>query len=202
MHEQIPDRKTRKDAIRKAVLSRRRSLDATEAEARSQKIRGRLRDFDLLSDARCVHAFWPIHEKREVDLRPLLRQWVNDGRTVVLPVVRRPDSGSDLRLEHRRFTLEDHLVLSDWGIAEPVSGEEVAVDEIDAVLVPALSVDAGGTRIGYGMGFYDRFLREVDAVRICPIYDEDMTGELPREAHDEPVDIAVTEHRTMTLRRT
>lgn len=200
MNEPARNPNVRKDAIRRAVLARRRSLDATTAAEHSENIRDRLADIDLLSEARCVHAFWPIHEKREVDLRPLLRRWVDEGRTVVLPVVRRPDSGSHPLLEHRTFTREDHLVLSDWGIAEPVSGEQVAARDLDVIIVPALSVDARGTRIGYGMGFYDRFLRGAEAARICPIYDADVADDLPREHHDEPVDVVVTECRTMSLR--
>lgn len=198
----LQDAKTRKAEIRSTVLERRRSMAESDAAALSRVICRRLADIRLLSEARCVHAFWPIHEKREVDLRPLLRSWVDEGRIVVLPVVGRRRPGTPVRLEHRRFTLDDHLVVSDLGIAEPISGDAVDIADIDAVIVPALSVDSEGFRIGYGMGYYDRFLNDADAVRICPIYDMDVAVDLPREEHDQPVDIVVTEHRTMTLRRT
>lgn len=202
MTQSIRNPAGRKAEIRRACLGRRLDMDAAVAAEHSRSIVNRLAGLDLLSDAGCVHAFWPIHEKREVDLRPLLRRWAAEGRTVVLPVVRYADPGVPPELEHRRFTDEQRLVTSSWGIAEPLEDELIDPGEIDAVLVPALAVARDGTRLGYGMGFYDRFLSHVDAIRICPLYDGEVVSAVPREDHDEQVDIIVTERRTMTLRRT
>ncbi|NNF03356.1 MAG: 5-formyltetrahydrofolate cyclo-ligase [Rhodothermales bacterium] len=202
MKQPFPDPAARKADLRRAASRRRSAVDETAAAERSRAIVDRLCSLDLLSEAGCVHAFWPIHEKREVDLRSMLRSWVREGRTVVLPVVKKSAPGSPPELEHRRFTSENELVVSKWGIAEPVVGEEIDPRKIDVILVPALAVDDLGTRLGYGKGFYDGFLSTIEAVRVCPIYDDDVVSSLPREDHDEQVDIIVTECRTMTPGRT
>lgn len=64
----------------------------------------------------------------------------------------------------------------------------------DIIIVPALSVDKNGHRIGYGKGYYDRFLRSFDGVSICPCYDELLTDTLPTHENDVKIKIIATRH--------
>lgn len=94
---------------------------------------------------------------------------------------------------HLRYTDEANLRLNQWGIAEPLDGDPVAVEDLDAVIVPALGAARNGHRIGYGFGFYDEFLAETSALKIVPVYDACVVEAVPVDPHDIRVDVLVTE---------
>lgn len=90
----------------------------------------------------------------------------------------------------------DDFTLSEFGIREPVG--KAYAGEIDAVVVPLLAVDERGARLGYGGGFYDRFLREhPNAKRIGFCYDFQIVDEVPTEETDELLDDIVTDKRSV-----
>lgn len=110
------------------------------------------------------HLFLPIVEKKEVDTEVLLNVLLGRDKTVVV-------SKSDFTtgtMQH--FVLEEHTLIrkNAYGIPEPVSGIPIEVTDIDVVFVPLLAFDVSGHRIGYGKGFYDRFLAECrkDVVKV------------------------------------
>lgn len=187
-------------AIRRSELARfRQSLGAEEHARRSERIITRLKELPEVSRARSVHVYWPIAGRNEVDTRPLITWLYTHKKQIVLPVVVTRDV-REARLEHRSYTGEDALVRNRWGIEEPAMTDEVPVDNIDVVIVPALGVDRQGNRIGYGRGYYDRFLAQIDVPTICPVFRECLLDELPVEPHDVPVRIVVTEHEIARLR--
>ena len=177
------------------------ALPAHEASRASARIAERLLDTEYILQADCVHAYWPIHEKREVDITAVIRSLASRGTQVLLPVVEHVSAGH-VEMTHRPFSSESDLVLSDLGILEPKRSPAIDPSCIDVVLVPAMAVDGRGNRIGYGLGFYDRFLSKISAKRICPIYDRDLVHTVPSDPHDQRMDIIVTEHRTLTIPRT
>lgn len=99
------------------------------------------------------HLFLPIEINKEVSTDPIIDLLRQSGKNIVVPKV---INGEEL--EH--FLLEENTVLelNPWGIPEPVGGKRVAVDQIDLVFVPLLAFDKSGHRVGYGKGYYDRFL--------------------------------------------
>lgn len=132
----------------------------------------------------------------EVDTRPLIAWLYTHKKQIVLPVVLNETEGVH-RLEHRQYSGEDALVRNGWGILQPVKSDTVPVQSIDAVVVPALGVDRQGNRIGYGRGFYDRFLRDLRVPTICPVFGECLIDQIPNETHDVPVQIIVTEREVV-----
>ena len=104
-------------------------------------------------DYNYYHIFLPIEEKHEVDTGPLIELLRQTGKSIVVPKVI-----MDSRLEHYLLEEETMLDLNHWGIPEPVEGKRVSADRIDLVFVPLLAFDSDGHRVGYGKGFYDRFL--------------------------------------------
>ena len=82
-----------------------------------------------------------------------------------------------------------------WGISEPERGQSVSMDELDAVVVPALGAARDGHRVGYGLGYYDEFLALVAAPRICLVYEACIVDHVPFSEHDVPVDIVVSESK-------
>ena len=120
------------------------------------------------------------------------------GQRVVCPRV----AGADT-LDHFEVTDLDAFVEGPMGLREPDPDRSEPIDlgEVDVMLVPALAFDRSGIRLGYGAGYYDRALAELRrhgrATVIGLAYDEQVVDELPREAHDQPVDLIVTETRTI-----
>lgn len=81
-----------------------------------------------------------------------------------------------------------------WGLREPVGpllGPD-AIHSCDIAFIPALAVDHAGYRLGRGGGFYDRALADFTGVRCAVVFTEELVESLPTEAHDEPVDVALS----------
>ena len=155
----------------------------------------RLAQLPELAAADVVYAYWPHLAVREVDIRPVLCYLRALGCTIGLPVV---DFACDEpRMEHRVWNSEKQMQANRWGVLEPVTGQTLTLDKIDAVLVPALGLDQAGHRVGFGKGYYDRFLSGIDAVFVCPIFAECRVPCIKTEPHDVSVDVIVTEHDVM-----
>ena len=108
--------------------------------------------------ARTVHLFLPIRRLCEVDTYPLLDEVFRQGKTAVVSV----SDFSSGSMTHYRLCETDPLAENAFGIPEPARPEtleQIAPAEIDLVVVPLLAYDVRGRRVGYGRGFYDRFLR-------------------------------------------
>lgn len=136
------------------------------------------------------HLFLSISEKKEVDTETVLHILHGKDKNVVV-------SKSDFESgELTNYLLTDSTILktNSWGIPEPVDGIEIPAEKIDVVFLPLLAFDQKGNRIGYGKGFYDRFLSEC-ANRVLKIGLSffEAEDELPGvEPHDIPLDYCVT----------
>ena len=141
-----------KSQIRKQYKSLREGLSKTQIEDRSISIANRCLELPIWNK-QIMHIFLSIENQKEVDtsfLRTLLQ---GKDKEIVIPKI--IDSES---LQH--FLLTDHTLLkkNSLGIPEPVSGIEIKPSLIDVVFIPLLSFDYKGNRVGYGKGYYDRFL--------------------------------------------
>ena len=104
----------------------------------------------------CIHSYIPSLKLREPETATIVRylRFKNPGLNVVVP---RIDNHSG-KMDHIRFEEADSLVRNVFGIDEPLNGIKTEEREIDLVLVPLLAFDTKGNRVGYGKGYYDRFL--------------------------------------------
>lgn len=176
-----------KAALRKRFRAWRAALDEAEYARRSAALCAVLRSYAPLRAARTVAAFWPLVDRREPDLRPLLHALAALGVRVALPAVA-PDGVSMV------FRAMDGRWAEDGaGIAAP-QGEIVPPGTLDVVVVPALAVARSGVRLGYGKGFYDRYLAGHALRTVVPIFDALFVGALPSDAHDVRVEAVATEH--------
>jgi 5-formyltetrahydrofolate cyclo-ligase len=111
-----------------------------------------------LSFIKTIHIFLPIREKREPDTWLIIDRMQNEFPQIRLSV---PRVNNKTRvLENFYYESRAQLVKSKWGIEEPGSGILTPSAAIDMVLVPLLCADAEGHRVGYGGGYYDKFLKE------------------------------------------
>ncbi len=99
------------------------------------------------------HIFMSVVEKREVDTSFLIGLLRENGKQIAVPKM-----GPNGSLAHLLLTEDTPLIPNHWGIPEPAKGSPVAAETIDVVFVPLLAFDEKGNRVGYGGGYYDRFL--------------------------------------------
>ena len=134
-----------------------------------------------------VAAYWRIRD--EMDCQPILVRLMHDGKTVVLPVVTGPDEPLEMRV------WEEGAPLYEAGFGTFAPSDLAPQMEPDVMLVPLLGFDKFGTRLGYGGGYYDRTLaymqKKPKLVGLAFAAQE--LDVIPREGHDVPLDMVVTE---------
>ena len=144
--------------------------------------------------AKTIFAFWGI-PGREPDTARLIGELVRRGKTVGLP---RMLPGR--RMEVRRYDPDRPLVKVSFGISEP--GEDCPLirrEDIDLALVPAVCYDRRGCRLGFGGGYYDRWLEHFSGVTVGLCREAVLQDRVPDEAHDAIVDILLTERESLSL---
>ncbi len=169
--------------------------DVSRAQA-ATLISARLLNLVSEIDPSIVSVFWPIEQNGEIDTRPFIRELVESGVIVALPQVSATESGIMLM---RRFVDESDLDVSGWGALEPQSGRLISPAEMDLVVVPALAADRYGARVGYGLGYYDRFLEYVHCPTVSIIYSSCLLDHIPAQPHDIPTNYVVTELDTIVI---
>ena len=145
-----------KNELRQQNLARQRSLSENERRDLSARIAESFFSQFELASVSYLHLFIPIEKFNEVDTRPILERIWNEYPYVVT-VVPRVDFEED-ELTNLRFDPDTEVVQNIWNIEEPTHDDFVETELIDMVLVPGLAFDLQGHRVGYGKGFYDRFL--------------------------------------------
>ncbi|HUO88550.1 MAG TPA: 5-formyltetrahydrofolate cyclo-ligase [Rhizomicrobium sp.] len=177
---------TPKTSLRNEARARRAVLTRADFAGRIAAV---AKDLPLAPGA-IVAGYYPVRD--EADPRALMSALAALGHPIALPVI----VAERAALVFRRWRTGDPLAPNAYGIAEPLAGAQEV--EPDAVLVPLLAFDAGGHRLGYGGGYYDRTLdrirkaKPVLAVGIA--YAGQEVALLPREAHDHALDMMLTEN--------
>ena len=146
----------KKAELREEYLKKRQLLSDEECETLSSTVAARVFERIDFSTVGTVHLFLPIERFREIDTWQIVyRIWTQfPSVRVVVPKVDRPTGG----MTGIELTKTTPLDLSGWGVPEPLTGPVIDPTDIDVVFVPLLCSDVLGYRVGYGKGFYDRFL--------------------------------------------
>ena len=134
-----------------------------------------------------VAAYWRIRD--ELDCQPILVRLMDSFQPVVLPVVLGPEEALEMRI------WEQGAALYPSGFGTLAPAELAPQAEPDVVLMPLLGFDRMGTRLGYGGGYYDRTLAQLSKKpRLIGLaFAAQELDAIPREAHDIPLDVVVTE---------
>lgn len=163
-----------KTDLRVRAKSIRKTLDIARL---SEGVCAEIRQMDIYKSSKNVLIFYPLHY--EINLLGLLQ----DNKNFYLPKV----CGNELLV----CPYSDNLVKSQFNVCEPCSNP-VTAEIIDLAVVPALMADKDGYRLGYGSGFYDRFLSANPKIKtIVPIANELFVDKLPREDFDVKIDYII-----------
>ncbi len=181
-----------KELLRKIYRQKRRELNPYKAELLSQQIAENFKKALSFDKINYLHTFYPIHGKVEVNTL-LICNYIRKS----YPQVRLILSKSNLRsntLNHFVWQEDTPLTTNSWGILEPEGGEEVNSKDLDVILVPLLAFDKEGNRVGYGKGFYDRFLKEIraDALKIGLSFFNAVSGNIDACDYDVPLNSCIT----------
>ena len=170
-----------KKELRKKIREQKRAMTAAEIEERSRKLGELFLSSEAYRNAKSIYGYLPYNQ--EVRTVPMLEQAQKDGKRVAVPKC----YGDEMRF----IWLDDLTAVEKGyaGIPEPVADGPVADDEAALVLMPGMAFDPQGHRIGYGGGFYDKFLaQEPNHPTLALCYEFQMLPYLETEEFDIPVD--------------
>lgn len=184
-----------KQQIRQLAKERIANMSLDERIRATQLILQRARAFLLTTDAQLAAFYMPISD--EIDIVPLIRWWQQRGLPVALPRTLTQEK----RLEFRRvIRLEIDLQVGAFGILEPKpSCPLVTPDEIDIIVVPGLAFDECCNRLGRGLGYYDRFLKNLPqrTLKVALAFECQIMPRIPIKPNDVPMDTVITEKRAI-----
>jgi len=186
-----------KEELRKFYLEKRKSFSSHLLEEKSnQIINNFLGHFNITG---LVHVFLPIKKFNEINTWPLVEKLYVLNISVATSVL---DFESN-DLLHYRLSNESKFKINDWGVPEPVDGIEVNPMEIQHVIIPLIICDEIGHRIGYGKGFYDKFLSkcspEINKIGFSIFEPIEKFEEI--EPHDIALDYCVSPSKVYNFKR-
>jgi 5-formyltetrahydrofolate cyclo-ligase len=179
-----------KGDFRSAYRKIRDSIPRDQKESMDRSIFGHLLGWRVYRDARGIFCF--VSFRSEIDTMGILEAALAEGKTVAVPRI------DPLAKEMKAYVVGDlkrDLTPGFYGILEPeLSCEEARDDAIELVIAPGLAFTPRGDRLGYGGGFYDRFIKKHYTIASCALtYDRLVVDALPVKEHDRAVDYLITE---------
>jgi len=188
--------------LRKKILSRRDVLASSRQSDKSRRIGNTLLELPLLNN--CTTLLIYVAFRSEVQTLPIITALLKAGKTVAVPLT----LVRERRL--RSIIIEDpqkDLSAGYCGIPEPknslIHNKTIDPAAIDLVIVPGSVFDRQGGRLGYGGGYYDRFLsmEAPQATRLALAYELQIVNKIHLEPHDQTMDMIITENSVYTCRR-
>ncbi len=189
-----------KKELRKSMLANRMGQSDAEVAEKSRNIAERLRALPEFEQAGVVMFY--LDFRKEVQTGALIADCLAKGKRVVIPIT---DQANTALIPSELKDFPGDLTSGTWGILEPKPDRVRPVDpqEIDLVVVPGVSFDPNGNRLGYGGGFYDRFLLRTkpDATFVALAFELQIMDDVYPEEHDHPVHYVITEDRVLGCRK-
>jgi len=185
-----------KQTLKQEILVKRNALNEDEVRVKSDAIIKRLYDLPEFKEAKNILFYLSV--RNEVDTHEAIKELLSkQEKTIIVPYVVK--NNPILQLSDLRDFKE--LERKTFGILEPkeLYVREYNFEKLNIIIIPGLVFDLTGHRIGYGYGYYDRFLKTIkkNLIKIGLAYDFQLVDKIPKEQHDVPVDIIVTENKIL-----
>ena len=188
-----------KGELRKEIKLKRENIDKKTKLKFDEKIRKTLLEKDVYINSKVVFIY--VNMDSEVDPLEIIKELLVSNKTLAVPKV------IPVTLKERQMKalkIESLLQLNEsgaFGILEPSSFCEDVSEEVDLIIIPGLAFDLKGNRLGYGGGFYDRFLSKYpNSKRVALCYDFQIYDEIPHEFFDEKMDLIISEKRSISFK--
>ena len=176
-----------KTELRRRIREKKRAMTPEEIEERSRELGRKFAATEAYRKAKTVYGYMPYNQ--EVRTVPMLEQALRDGKKVAVPKC----YGDEMKFIY----LDDLTKVAKGyaGIPEPIADEPVAHDETALVLMPGLAFDPQGHRIGYGGGYYDRYLEQYPVpVKLGICFAFQLVDAIPAETFDQAADVVICPH--------
>jgi 5-formyltetrahydrofolate cyclo-ligase len=177
-----------KTSLRKLLLEKRDRTSFDFMKIASKSILKKLKKIESFRNAQKIGAYYPIGS--EVPTQDIIQEALSEGKEIFLPKV------IGKNIEFRKIEGFDDLENGSFDIMEPRS-ECPADNNLDVILVPTVGISPNGVRLGYGQGFYDRFLSENKIETISLTLEKQIVKNIPRSDHDMIINWIVTEDRVI-----
>lgn len=178
-----------KDVLRDMMRQKRRELSSEFICSASQKITDAVLCLESVKNAKCIMLY--LSSFKEPDTFPLLGILLEKGINICVPV-----SNTDtFTITPSRVFSFDSLKKGAYGIYEPKEIISVPENKIDVALIPGIVFSRNGDRLGFGKGYYDRFLSKFQGAKLGICYDFQIMDEIPVSEHDIKMDLIVSEKR-------
>ncbi len=166
---------TEKNSLRRLLLERRDATSFDMIKIASEQIHKKLRKNNLFRNAKKIGSYYPIGS--EILTQDIMQEILSSGKELFLPKV------VDDEMEFRKITDFSCLEKGFFDIMEPK--DDCPVDnKLDLILVPTVGVSQEGIRLGYGLGFFDKFLAKNPTETISLVYDKQIIKKIPKSDHD------------------
>ena len=170
-----------KQQLRQTIRQRKQQYPLEQRQAWSKEIGQTLLSHPRMKQARVVMLYYALPD--EVDTRHLVDTLLTAGQTVILPKCGEP----------RQYTGPDDLAEGIYNLFEPVGKPYRDLDSIELIIVPGMSFDSRGHRLGRGRGYYDRFLVQVpQAYKIGVCFDFQRVDQVPADDNDRVMDEVIS----------
>ncbi|MDC4231290.1 MAG: 5-formyltetrahydrofolate cyclo-ligase [Nitrosopumilus sp.] len=181
-----------KKSLRNLLLEKRDNTSFDLMKIASKKIQKRLNKINSFRNAQKVGVYYPIGS--EIMTQDIIQELLSNSKEVFLPKV------IGEKMEFRRIIDFSSLEKGSFDIMEPKDNCQVD-NSLDVILVPTVGISPMGVRLGYGHGFYDKFLAEHKTVTISLTLEKQILKNIPKSEHDILIDWILTEDRMLKTQR-
>ncbi|MDZ4993059.1 5-formyltetrahydrofolate cyclo-ligase [Clostridium perfringens] len=189
-----------KGELRKEIKLKRENLDKNIKLRADEKIRKSLFESEIYKNSKVVFIY--VNMDSEINTIDIIKELLTSDKTIAVPKVI-PVSLKERQM--KALKINSLLQLNEsgaFGILEPSVECEDISEDVDLIIIPGLAFDINGNRLGYGGGFYDRFLRKYpNSKRVALCYDFQIFDEIPHEFFDEKVDLIISEEKIISLKK-
>ncbi|MFB5636497.1 MAG: 5-formyltetrahydrofolate cyclo-ligase [Nitrosopumilus sp.] len=186
------DNNPEKESLRNLLLEKRDNTSFDLMKIASGKIQKKLKKIFAFRDAQKIGAYYPIGS--EIFTQDIIQELLSQGKEVFLPKV----IGDSM--EFRKISSFSSLEHGSFDIMEPK--DDCPVDNnLDVILVPTVGISPIGVRLGYGHGFYDKFLAKNKTTTISLTLEKQIIKNIPKSEHDVLIDWIVTEDQILQTQR-
>ena len=170
-----------KKEIRKEILYLRDNLE--ERYSKSMIIKDKIMNLDIYKNSNCIALYHSM--KSEVDTKELIKESLELGKKVVLPRIINKN-----KMIFISVNKDTHYEKNSYGVLEPIGEEE---SNIDLIICPGVAFDKDNNRLGYGRGYYDKYLKDKDIYKIGICYKEQVVDKIDIDDFDIKMDMIVTD---------
>lgn len=182
--------------LRKEMLQQRKNMETRNVSSFSNKIISAIMELPEFINSKNIMLYLSFN--KEVNTYPLARWCLDNGKTVIAPYC--IQSQREI-VPYKITNLVNDLTKSTFGVMEPKYNllEKANIEDIDLIIVPGVVFDENCNRIGFGAGYYDRFLpkRSKNTPAVGIAYDYQIIDKVPTGEYDVPLDFIITEERTI-----